>query len=47
VTGLSERLRPPHWRLSLIGTPILAGALIGVGSLLLLVGLFFVLMRLR
>jgi serine/threonine protein kinase len=36
VTGLSLRLRAPRWRLSLEGTPILSGLLIGVGVLLLL-----------
>ena len=47
VTGLSGRLQAPRWRLSLIGTPILAGAVIGVASLAFLVGLFLVLMRMR
>jgi len=47
VTGLSDRLEAPRWRLSLHGTPLLAGALIGVASLVLLVGLFFVLARLH
>jgi serine/threonine protein kinase len=36
VTGLSLRLRAPRWRLSLEGTPILSGLLIGGGVLLLL-----------
>jgi len=47
VTGLSSRLKAPRWRLSLQGTPILAGVLIGVVSLLSMVGLFFLLMRHR
>jgi serine/threonine-protein kinase len=44
VTGLSQRLRAPRWRLSLQGTPILAGILIGVGALLSMVGLFLALL---
>lgn len=47
VTGLSGRLQAPRWRMSLHGTPMIAGALIGVGALLFLVGLFFVLTRLH
>jgi serine/threonine-protein kinase len=47
VTGLSDRLKAPRWRLSLLGTPIAAGVLIGAGSLLALVGLFFLLTRLH
>jgi serine/threonine protein kinase len=47
VTGMSGRLRAPRWRLSLHGTPFLAGGLIGVGSLLFLVGLFLLLSRHR
>ncbi len=42
VTGLSEGLKPPSWRISLQGTPFLAGALISVSALLFFVGLFFV-----
>ena len=42
VTGLSEGLKPPRWRISLQGTPFLSGALISVLALLLLVGLFLV-----
>jgi len=34
VTGLSGRLKPPTFRLSLEGTPILTGVLIGLGVLL-------------
>jgi serine/threonine protein kinase len=45
VTGLSGRLRKPHWRLSLQGTPILSGILIGVSFLALMVGLFLFLVR--
>ncbi|MGA7725321.1 MAG: serine/threonine-protein kinase [Opitutaceae bacterium] len=47
VTGLSGRLKAPRWRISLQGTPILAGALIGAGALLFMTGLFFVLIRHR
>ncbi len=47
VTGLSGRLRAPRWRLSLQGTPILSGIIIGVAALLGMVGLFLVLMRHR
>jgi serine/threonine-protein kinase len=41
VTGLAGRLEAPRWRLSLHGTPILAGLIIGVGFLSLMVGMFF------
>jgi len=47
VTGLSQRLQAPRWRLSLQGTPILSGIVIGLVSLASMVGLFFVLMHLR
>jgi serine/threonine protein kinase len=47
VTGLCDRLQAPRWRLSLQGTPFLAGGLAGVGFLLFLVGLFLVLARHR
>ena len=47
VTGLSGRLRAPRWRLSLQGTPLLAGALMGVGAVVLLVTLFLALSRHR
>lgn len=47
VTGLSGRLQAPKFRISLTGTPILAGLIIGVGSLLFIVGLFFLLMHRR
>jgi serine/threonine-protein kinase len=47
VTGMSLRLRAHHWRLSLQGTPFLAGGLIGFGALAFLVGLFLVLSRHR
>jgi len=47
VTGLSERLQAPRFRVSLLGTPILAGVLIGVGSVLALVGLFLLIMHHR
>jgi serine/threonine-protein kinase len=42
VTGLCNRLKAPSWRLSLEGTPFLAGGIIGVGFLLFLVGVFLV-----
>ncbi len=45
VTGLSGRLRAPRWRLSLQGTPILAGLLISVGALATLAALFLFLSR--
>jgi serine/threonine-protein kinase len=45
VTGLSRGLRPPRWRISLQGTPFLAGALISVFALLFMVGLFYVIAR--
>jgi serine/threonine protein kinase len=41
VTGLSLRLRAPRWRLSLEGTPVLSGLLIGFGVLLALAILVF------
>jgi serine/threonine protein kinase len=47
VTGLSGHLQAPRFRVSLHGTPILAGIIIGVGALVSLVGLFLLLMRLR
>jgi serine/threonine protein kinase len=40
VTGLSERLRAPRWRLSLHGTPLLTGALMGLAGLVSLALLF-------
>jgi serine/threonine protein kinase len=45
VTGLSQRLRAPRFRLSLQGTPILSGIIIGVCTLASMVGLFLLLMR--
>jgi serine/threonine protein kinase len=45
VTGMSTRLRAPRWRMSLQGTPFLAGAVIGIGSLLFLVGMFLLISR--
>ncbi|HEY4990140.1 MAG TPA: serine/threonine-protein kinase [Opitutaceae bacterium] len=45
VTGLSGRLQKPHWRMSLQGTPILSGIIIGVSFLAFLVGLFLFLVR--
>ena len=43
VTGLSQRLQPPRWKLSFHGTPVLAGLLLGFGGVLLLVISFLVL----
>jgi len=43
VTGYSERLQPPRFKLSWQGTPVWAGALLGAGVLLGLVLLFVVL----
>jgi serine/threonine-protein kinase len=40
VTGLSEGLQPSRLRISIQGTPFLAGALISVIALLMMVGLF-------
>jgi serine/threonine-protein kinase len=42
VTGLSQRLRAPHFRLSLEGTPILAGVIISLSVILVLAAIFFV-----
>jgi serine/threonine-protein kinase len=47
VTGLSLRLQAPKWRLSLLGTPMLSGLLIGFGTVLFLVALFLFLSRHR
>jgi serine/threonine protein kinase len=47
VTGLASRLRAPRFRLSLYGTPVLAGVVIGVVSIGLMVGLFLLLARHR
>jgi serine/threonine protein kinase len=47
VTGLSARLQAPRWRMSLEGTPVVAGLVIGVAALLFMVGLFLVLLHLR
>lgn len=41
ITGLCEGLRPPRFRLSLQGTPFLAGGLISAGVLLSLALMFF------
>ena len=43
ITGYCDRLRPPRWKLSFHGTPVLAGLLLGLGGLLFLVLLFLVL----
>jgi serine/threonine-protein kinase len=45
VTGYSERLRPPRWKLSFQATPVLAGVLLGVGALAVLVLGFLVLLH--
>jgi serine/threonine-protein kinase len=47
VTGLSQRLQAPRWRLSLQGTPILSGVVIGILALASMVGLFFLLLHSR
>ena len=46
VTGYCERLQPPRWKLSLQGTPILSGLLLGLGAILLLV-IMFLFLRVR
>jgi serine/threonine protein kinase len=43
VTGYSQRLRPPRWKLSIQGTPVLAGLLIGLGAIVFFVVLFLLL----
>jgi len=43
VTGYCHRLRAPHWRLSLRETPVITGALIAVGFILLQVLTFLLL----
>ncbi len=43
VTGYAERLRPPRWKLSFHGTPVLAGLLLGFGAVLFLVVMFLIL----
>jgi serine/threonine-protein kinase len=45
VTGLCDQLRAPHFQMSLTGTPILSGVLIGVGTLAAFLGLFLALMH--
>jgi serine/threonine-protein kinase len=40
VTGYCHRLRPPRWKLSIQGTPVLAGLLLGLGAILFFVALF-------
>jgi serine/threonine-protein kinase len=40
VTGYSQRLSPPRWKLSFQATPVLSGVLLGLGALLFLVLLF-------
>ncbi len=44
VSGYSHRLQSPHWRLSMRGTPVIAGTLIGLGFIALQV-LAFLLLR--
>jgi serine/threonine-protein kinase len=41
VTGYSQRLRPPRWKLSFQATPILMGALLGIGALVFFTAFFF------
>jgi serine/threonine protein kinase len=43
VTGLSDRLRPPRWKLSFQATPVIAGLLLGFGAVALLVVAFLIL----
>jgi serine/threonine-protein kinase len=43
VTGYCHRLRPPKWRLSLRGTPVIAGLLLAIGFLSLQALLFLLL----
>ncbi|HTZ20058.1 MAG TPA: serine/threonine-protein kinase [Opitutaceae bacterium] len=43
VTGYCQRLRPPRWKLSIQGTPVLAGLLLGLGAILFFVALFLLL----
>jgi len=43
VTGYSNRLRRPRWKLSFHATPVLAGLLLSVGAILLLVITFLIL----
>jgi serine/threonine-protein kinase len=47
VTGLCTRLRPPHFEISLTGTPVISGILISLGVLGSLVGAFLFLSRHR
>jgi serine/threonine-protein kinase len=42
ITGLCDRLKEPRWRFSFQATPILAGLVMGVGSVLTLIVAFFV-----
>jgi serine/threonine protein kinase len=43
VLGRCERLQPPRFKLSMNGTPLLAGLLLGIGALLLLAVMFLAL----
>ena len=43
VTGYCNRLRRPRWKLGLQSTPVLSGLLLGLGAILFLVAMFFVL----
>jgi serine/threonine-protein kinase len=43
VTAYHLRLRPPRWKLGFQSTPILAGLLLGVGTVLFLVAMFLIL----
>jgi len=42
VTGLCDRLQPPHWKFGFRTTPVLFGAALGVGFIAFQVLLFFV-----
>jgi len=44
VSGYSDRLKPPRWKMSFQGTPILMGLVIGFGVLSGLITLFFALL---
>ncbi|MDB6022488.1 MAG: Protein serine/threonine phosphatase [Pedosphaera sp.] len=43
VTGYCDRLQAPRWRLSMTGTPVIAGTLLALGFILLQVGAFLLL----
>ncbi len=47
VSGYAEKLESPRWKLSFHGTPLLAGALLGIAALVVLTGLFLALIALK